>query len=126
MWCQMNAPSRLTNIFAWVLSAAAAAVFIMFGAKKLLSDPYMVEVFAKVGFGQWFRVLTGALEVGGGLALLVPRFAAPAASMLAVVMVGATIAHLTRLGGSPVPAIVLCLACLTIAWLRRGAMRKPA
>ena len=119
----MNTPSRLANILAWLLSAAAAAVFIMAGGKKLMADPYMVEVFAKVGFGQWFRVLTGVLEVGGGLALLVPRLAAGAAAMLAIVMVGATIAHLTRLGGTPVPAIILCLACLAIAWLRRGTLR---
>ncbi|OYU14878.1 MAG: DoxX family protein [Alphaproteobacteria bacterium PA4] len=103
----------------WFLQIATAAIFLFAGSKKLMADPQMVAVFAKVGVGQWFRVLTGAMEVGGGLALLVPRLAAVAGVMLAVVMVGATIAHLTVLGGSPILAIVLLVASLAIAWLRR-------
>lgn len=103
----------------WLLQIATAAIFVFAGSKKLMADPMMVEVFAKVGFGQGFRVLTGAMEVGGGLALLLPRLSAAAGVMLAIVMVGATIAHLTVLGGSPVLAIILLLASLAIAWLRR-------
>jgi uncharacterized membrane protein YphA (DoxX/SURF4 family) len=107
----------------WALQIAAAAIFLFAGSKKLMADPQMVAVFAEVGVGQWFRLVTGGLEVGGGLALLVPRLAPASAAMLAIVMVGATIAHLTVLGGSPALAIVLLLACLAIAWLRRDALR---
>ena len=63
----------------WLLQIAAAAIFLFAGSKKLMADPQMVAVFAKVGIGQWFRLLTGILEVGGGIALLVPRTAAFAA-----------------------------------------------
>lgn len=114
--------SRRATWFCWLLQVAAAAIFILAGSKKLMADPHMIEVFAKVGFGQWFRVLTGALEVGGGLALLVPRLAASSAAMLAVVMVGATAAHLTVLGGSPALGIALLGACLAIMWLRRHSL----
>lgn len=106
----------------WFLQITTAFIFLFAGTKKLMADPQMVAVFAKVGVGQWFRVLTGAMEVAGGTALLLPRLAAAAGVMLAIVMVGATIAHLTMLGGSPVLAIILLLASLAIAWLRRPGL----
>jgi uncharacterized membrane protein YphA (DoxX/SURF4 family) len=106
----------------WLLQVAAAAIFLMAGSKKLMADPHMVEVFATVGIGQWFRILTGVLEVGGGIALLVPRLAASSAAMLAVVMVGAIGAHLTVLGGSPGLGFALLGACLAIVWLRRHSL----
>lgn len=117
---------KLTNVILWVLQVAVAAVFLFAGSKKLMADPMMVSAFATVGVGQWFRVLTGALEVAGGIGLMIPRLAAPAAAGLAVVMVGATIANLTVLGGSPAMALALLVACAAIAWLRRGAFRLGA
>ncbi|WP_017666838.1 DoxX family protein [Sandarakinorhabdus sp. AAP62] len=114
--------TRLNTGLSWGLQIAAAAVFLIAGSRKLMADPQMVAVFAKVGIGQWFRLLTGALEVGGGLALLVPRFAPVSAAMLAMVMVGATAAHLTILGGSPALAIALLLVCLAITWLGRYSL----
>ena len=114
--------NRTTAGLCWLLQIALAAIFLFAGSKKLIADPQMVAVFAKVGIGQWFRLLTGALEVGGGLALLVPRTAAFAAFLLAIVMVGAAIAHLTVLGGSPALAVMLLVACAGIAWLRRAGL----
>lgn len=114
---------RSTNLILWVLQAACATAFLFAGSKKLMADPMMVGAFAKVGLGQWFRILTGVLEVSGGIGLLIPRFAAGAAAMLGCVMVGATIAHLTVLGGSPGMAVALLIACLAIAWFRRDVFR---
>ena len=118
----MASRSRGLVILSWVLQAAAAAIFLLAGSKKLMGDPHMVEVFATVGIGQWFRILTGTLEVYGDLGLLVPRLAGLSAAMLAVVMVGATVSHLTVLGGSPALAVALLVACLAIAWLRRDGL----
>ena len=114
---------RSTNLILWVLQGACAAVFLFAGFKKLMADPMMVGAFAKVGLGQWFRVLTGVLEIAGGVGLLIPRLAAGAAAGLAMVMVGATIAHLTVLGGSPGMALALLAACTAIAWFRRPDFR---
>lgn len=114
--------NRTTVGLCWLLQIAAAAIFLFAGSRKLMADPQMVAVFAKVGIGQWFRLLTGMLEIGGALALLVPRTAAFAAILLAVVMVGAAIAHLTMLGGSPTLAIMLLVVCGGIAWLRCASL----
>jgi hypothetical protein len=69
--------------------------FIGVGGDKLAGTAVMVELFDKVGIGQWFRYFTGLLEVAGGIGLLIPRYAFYAAVLLALVMVGAIIAHVT-------------------------------
>jgi putative oxidoreductase len=79
----------------------------------------MVELFDKIGRGQWFRYFTGLLEVAGGIGLLIPRYAFYAACLLAVVMVGAIIANLTVLGISPAAPVVLLVLSGIIVWLRK-------
>jgi uncharacterized membrane protein YphA (DoxX/SURF4 family) len=111
------------NITCWVLQGLAAFAFLAAGGFKLAAAPAMVEVFAKLGAGQWFRYLTGALEVIGAVALLVPRAAFYGAVLLAIVMIGAIVTHLAVLGGSPVPALVLLVIVGTVAWLRRPTAR---
>jgi uncharacterized membrane protein YphA (DoxX/SURF4 family) len=99
----------------------AAVAFLGAGGSKLAGAQPMVDTFQKVGLGQWFRYLTGLLEVGGAIGLLFPRFAFYAALLLACVMVGAVVAHLTVLGGSPVAPIVLLLITGAVAYIRRPA-----
>jgi uncharacterized membrane protein YphA (DoxX/SURF4 family) len=100
------------------LQLVLAAVFLAAGGAKLAGVPMMVQTFDAVGAGQWFRYLTGALEVGGGLALLAPAFAGWSAGMLGCVMAGAILAHATRVPGSPVPAVVLLLLCGLVAYAK--------
>src|SRR6266851_3382014 len=98
----------------WTLSGLVALAFIGAGGAKLAGVPVMVEMFDKIGLGQWFRYLTGLLEVAAGIGLLVPRYAFYAAVLLAIVMVGAFIAHVAVVGGSPAPAAVLLVLSGTI------------
>ena len=46
----------------------AAAMFLAAGVPKLLGAPVMVQMFNAIGIGQWFRYLTGSIEVLAGLA----------------------------------------------------------
>lgn len=115
--------SRGLNITCWAISGLAALAFLAAGGSKLASAPAMVDMFAKIGAGQWFRYLTGSLEVIGAVALLVPRASFYGAVLLALVMVGAIVTHLAVVGGSPVPALVLLAIVATVAWLRRPIAR---
>jgi uncharacterized membrane protein YphA (DoxX/SURF4 family) len=94
-------------------------VFLAAGGAKLIAEPGMVAMFAAIGVGQWFRIVTGVLEVVGAIGLFSPVVTVYAALLLIVVMVGAIIAHLMVLGGSPVPAMALLLLSGGIAWLTR-------
>src|SRR3984893_11373413 len=79
----------------WTLYGLVALAFVAAGSTKLAGAAAMVDVFDKVGLGQWFRYFTGLLEVAAGIGLLISRYAYYAALLLGIVQVGAVIAPLT-------------------------------
>jgi hypothetical protein len=119
---QSNNPSRAVKYTSLGLRLVAAAAFLAAGGAKLAGVPMMVEVFEHIGLGQWFRTVTGLVEVTGAIALLIPVTAGLAGLLLAVTMCFASFTHLFVIGGSPVPAIVLMLITASIAWLHRASI----
>ena len=65
--------SKAENISAWILAVFLALLFTSVGAAKLISMRGMVQEFEQTGLGQWLRYFTGALEVTGGIGLLIPK-----------------------------------------------------
>ena len=110
---------RTARMGLYALQIIVAAIFLMAGVSKLAGVAAMVQLFDKVGLGQWFRYLTGALEVVGAVSLFTWRWAGFGSTLLAAVMVGAIITHLTVAGGSPVLPALLLLASAFIAWRHR-------
>ncbi len=106
-------------IILWTLSVLTALTFLAAGVPKLIGAPAMVEIFVKVGFGQWFRYFTGILEVSSAICLLLPRYAFYGAVALAAVMIGAIIAQLTVLEHSIGAPVVLLIIAGAIAYPRR-------
>jgi putative oxidoreductase len=113
-------PSR--RIGAWTLQGIIAAAFLAAGAAKLAGVPFMVDLFAQIGLGQWFRVVTGVVEVVGAVALLVPGLASLGALWLGGTMIGAVATHVLVLHTSPVPAIVLGVLNALVVYLRRDEL----
>jgi putative oxidoreductase len=118
LFTSLPPPSRNLNIALWVLQALLAAAFIAAGGSKLAGVPHMVALFDQIGVGQWFRYVTGAVEIISAVALLVPRTTAYAAAQLAMTMGCAAITHLAFIGGNPIPAIVLASLCAFVAYRR--------
>lgn len=113
------APGRGITFASWTLRILAAVAFLTAGSAKLAAAPMMVAVFDQIGIGQWFRVVTGVLEVAGALALLIRPTAGLAGLMLSVTMAFGVLTHLLLIGGSPVPALALLLITAAVAWLER-------
>ena len=113
-------PSRRIGV--WALQGVIAAAFLAAGSAKLAGVSFMVDLFAQIGLGQWFRIATGIVEVTGAVALLVPGLASIGALWLGGTMVGAVATHLFVLHTSPVPAIVLGLLNTAILYLRRDEL----
>ena len=111
--------SRSGRIVLWAVQIALAGMFVLAGSSKLLGAPAMVGLFDAIGIGQWFRYLTGLIEVSSALALLVPSIAVFGALALVATMVGAIATHLFIVGGSPAMPAILLLGSASVVWARR-------
>ncbi|HXI94392.1 MAG TPA: DoxX family protein [Blastocatellia bacterium] len=114
-----HSTGKFVNVMLWVLQIAAAGMFLMVGFLKLSGNAQLVGLFEAIGLGQWFRYLTGTLEVAGAFLLLIPRTSGFGALMLAGVMIGAVVTHLFIVGGSPLMAVILLVVTGVVAWGRR-------
>jgi putative oxidoreductase len=113
-------PTR--RIGAWTLQGIVAAAFLAAGLAKLAGAPFMVGIFDQIGLGQWFRIVTGVVEVTGAVALLIPGLASIGGLWLGGTMVGAVATHLFVLHTSPAAAVVLGLLNAVIVYLRRDEL----
>jgi hypothetical protein len=114
-----NRTGTALNVTLWVLQVAVAAMLGMGGFAKLSGAPEMIGLFEVIGVGQWFRYVTGGIEVLGAVLLLVPALAGVGALLLAGVMLGAVFTHLIVIGGAPVLPIVLLAVLAFVAYARR-------
>ena len=108
----------------WLLQGLLALVFLYSGASKFSPHGiFWIELFAKVGIGQWFRYFTGGLEVICAVLLLIPRSSRIAAALLACTMAGAILTHLfiLRDGYAAVFPGLPLLILIAVAWRRRLA-----
>src|SRR5713101_3984289 len=115
-------PGKALNMTLWTLQLLVALVFVAAGSGKLVGSAAMIALFDAVGIGQWFRYVTGSLEVLGALLLIVPGKTAFGAVLLACVMAGAIVAHLTVLHTAPTGPVVLFALTALIAWGRRSQL----
>ena len=87
------------------------------GGAKITHRDDQIEEFQRYGYPQWFRVVTGIIEIGGGVGLLVgllwrPELRWAGGLLLSGVMAGAVATHI-RVGDPPsktaVPAVLFAL-----------------
>jgi uncharacterized membrane protein YphA (DoxX/SURF4 family) len=115
-------PSRTRIVAAWIAQILLAAAFLAAGGAKLAGLPMMVQIFDQMGIGQWFRIVTGVVEVVGAVALLVPGFAALGAAWLGTTMFFAVLTHFFIFHTSAMPALVLLALNVLVVWLRRDQL----
>jgi len=101
----------------WVV---LAIFFIMAGGSKLLNPDTHAESFSNWGYPLWFLYVTGLIEVGGAIGLLIPATRLYATLVLGVTMLGAAVTHLRagEMGAVPVPLVLLGLL-MVLAWTLR-------
>jgi uncharacterized membrane protein YphA (DoxX/SURF4 family) len=107
------------------LRALLTLAFVGAGFAKLAGAEMMVATYDAIGVGQWFRYVTGIIEVGGAALLWLPRRQVLAASVLGGTMFGAVLAHVFILGAAQgVPAVVLGLICTVLIYLHRDQINE--
>ncbi|WP_328366535.1 DoxX family protein [Streptomyces sp. NBC_00457] len=88
---------------------------------KLIAHPTAAEGFNEMGWGSTGMYIIGALELAGGIALLIPVLQSVAALALSGLMVGAFVVTLTYFNGeNAATPLILIVPLALIAWARRG------
>jgi len=116
---------KVRNRVLWTVQILLGVFFIVgSGLPKLIGEATAVHIYQQIGWGQWFRYLTGLVEVSGGIGLLVPRLTPAAAAGLSITMVCAASTQAFVLHGpsQAVFPLILVPVFATIAWQRRGSL----
>jgi uncharacterized membrane protein YphA (DoxX/SURF4 family) len=101
----------------WILTLLLAVVMVGPGAQKFTS-PTWQRMFRTWGYPDGFYLVIGAIEVIGGIGLLIPRIASYCAITLSLVMLCASATQVLRGGRNGIGEIVLALLLAAIAWIR--------
>jgi putative oxidoreductase len=89
----------------WLPRIVVGMLFIFVGKSKFAEHSEWVAIFAKIGFGQWFRYFTGVLQVVGGVLVLIPKTFVFGILLIGCTMAGAMVAWIFFLG-QPFTAII--------------------
>jgi putative oxidoreductase len=119
---------RLATAGKWLITVLLAVVMVGPGSQKFTS-PVWERMFRTWGYPDGFYLVIGAIEVVGGIGLLIPKLASFSALTLAAVMAGAAATQLLRGGRNGVGEIVFMLLLLAVAalrWRDRLRLTPPA
>ncbi|MEK5419017.1 hypothetical protein BSK49_22940 [Paenibacillus odorifer] len=109
------------TILAWILQGLLALMFIMAGFGKITGSKMHIEGFKKWGLPQWFRVVTGGIELGTAILLVVGFWnhtaALIGAAILVAVGIGGVITHLRVKDTMKETATILILGVLALILL---------
>ena len=108
-------PGKGLNIALWCVQVLLALAFLGASSGKLMGRPEMVALFEAVGIGQWFRYVTGILELAGAALIVVPKTRGVGAGLLAAIMLCAIAIHLFILHSAPTAPLVLLLLAASIS-----------
>jgi putative oxidoreductase len=62
----------------WCLQGIVAVALFAAGIMKLIGAQSEVQLFAQSWIGQWFRILTGVVQIAGAFGLVEPGFVSAA------------------------------------------------
>jgi len=88
----------IDHVRTWLPRVAVALLFFFVAKSKFGAHSSWIKTFDQIGFGQWFRYLTGTIQMLGAIAVLIPRIFPWGIVMLACTMLGAILAWIFLLG----------------------------
>ena len=105
----------------WILRGASGLIFIGIDWAKFATGPgAWVKFFDDLGWAQWFRYITGLVEIAGRVLVLIPRTTKAGLALLICTMASAALI-LTFVMGRPADSIFSGALCVLLAvFLRTG------
>jgi len=114
-------PSEVTGkvrrIFTWVLRVLLGLAFLAIGIEKLTGTQGTIPFFDAIGWGQWFRYASGALDTVGALLIFVPLWTSYGALIITCTVGLGTVLCFTMHLFNPIFPLVMTLLAATLVWL---------
>jgi uncharacterized membrane protein YphA (DoxX/SURF4 family) len=120
------------NIILWIVQILLALLFVLSGSMKFIMSAEEMTKAMPVALPMWFIHFIGICEILGGIGLVVPwatgikRWLTPlAASLLIVIIIGATVISLMMSISTAILPFVTGLLLVFVAWGRgRGSVAR--
>jgi putative oxidoreductase len=106
------------TIFSTILQSLLVLMFLMAGMGKISGSKMHVEGFKHWGYPQWFRIVTGIVELAGVATLIIgywePSWVAIGALILGITGIGGILTHMRVKDSFKDTFMILLLAIFSI------------
>jgi putative oxidoreductase len=113
-----RATGNARPIITWIFRVLLGLAFLGIGIEKLTGTMGTIPFFDAIGWGQWFRYATGALDTAGALLVFVPRWTSYGALIITcTVGLGTILCFTMPQLYNPIFPLVMTLLAATLVWL---------
>ncbi|HLH07842.1 MAG TPA: DoxX family membrane protein [Terriglobales bacterium] len=116
--------SKVRAVLTWVLRGIIGLIFLIIGVEKLTGTMGTIPFFDAIGWGQWLRYASGAVDTIGALLVFIPRFTSLGAFMITCSVGLGTFLCYTKAVYNPAFPLVMTFLAATLVWL--GWRSRPA
>ena len=108
---------KARRVATWILRILVGLAFLGIGIKKLTGTMGTIPFFDAIGWGQWFRYVSGAMDTIGALLIFIPRWTSLGAFIITCTVGLGTILCFTKALFNPTFPLVMTLLAATLVWL---------
>lgn len=115
-------------VFSIVLQSLLILYYLFSGVAKIIGAKYWVDIFKHLGLPQWFRAVTGFVQLVGAIALIAGYWFAGAVAgagiWLGITMLIACLVHFRVKDpfGKTAPALVFAVLNITLIFLNANEL----
>ena len=104
-------------IVTWTLRVLLGVLFLGIGIEKLTGTMGTIPFFDAIGWGQWFRYASGALDTAGALLIFMPRWTSLGALIITCTVGLGTFLCFTKDLYNPIFPLTMTVLAATLVWL---------
>jgi len=113
----LQTAGKARRIITWILRILLGVTFLGIGIEKVSGTMGTIPFFDAIGWGQWFRYFSGALDITGALLILVPRWTSVGALIITCTVGLGTYLCFAKALFNPTFPLIMTLLAMTLVWL---------
>jgi len=104
-------------IATWILRVFVGLAFLGISIEKLTGTMGTVPFFEAIGWGQWFRYVTGAMDTAGAMLIFIPCWTSLGSFIITCTVGLGTVLCFTTGLFNPIFPLTITLLAATLVWL---------